>query len=1116
MTAAVEEIVEPKASAWLARHWPAIETNMAARRRRRPEGPKAHFEQVVKKLALRFGDLTLCKAGALHGIESDKWNDRSTGLPIEPEVRALLEERAQLRSLEGKPDMAERLTTFVLPEIRDLRSVLLLIVEQLCHFDPHDEMETWAGSFFQRSPGRPPELPDPDGNFESLEAHLAFLSHVIAPMCDNFGFWREKWLARDLVLLHSDPGRFETIRRLVANSWRNGQVESRLGYVRAVLNDGTATDNGAPKVDWEWRAPSAIAEILPDLKRTGTNKLISRCGFVVVTCESETDCYRALGRLHQRYDHRFGEIRDFIGEPAVSGYKALHTELVRQATNDTLTVHITPNRSAEARYAFTGKPQLDRLGYEVHSSKPLRFRVFTKDGEPLELPVGSCVLNFAMKVHGDFVALARKATVNRKPVDLLHRLHPGDVVWLDVGTTPIYLPDGWEERVPKHTISQIRKEFRRCFRPALMVQGWKALRERLGERSQSYRQTEEALLTASIRNADVLLKAKGAIDVLKGEARWLRQLALLDTEIQGGPRMHRLEIDEAIATHFVDLVAAEIDKVPNVDRNFLQLPDHLHGKFDRIDHSSISPKAKRMKGVIEKRTLKLLPAHAEEGEPVRRITLRESPFYFLVECRNRLDTIPRVLAAIQDEGGGILDVAANSMTVGWGVARIHLQMLDRTSIENIRQRLLRLPDVGRVTAPEKPEPPFSSAFLPAKGAFPTDLAIDLPLPFRAGAPVRGEHFYGREEELQTLKRTLQGRLDDDAGNGIVFVTGPLREGKSSLANEFIRRTRLRANLPAPLISSTVESASDSSWSNISAETSHKLWQKAKEQAEDFAGVLETPPSDDLRETIERFQAETGCVVILVFDEVVKLIGKIEQTGEAAAFERFWAWASNRERLLVIFIGPLAPLKAMIHLGSDLARLLSGANRIQLRALNDRHTAALLRAEKQRPAIQINASDKIRRRVFRLTGGQPMWIQKLAEEMFAIASRRAKAGQVTFSRQHCDLAYQHIVDTAQIRQSLEDRLFHAVEDPARVLTVLGALIERPSGHQKGHHIEAIHRYLVESDGDGHRPPTPLDLKRLRELLKELKDLGALVSRAPDRWQVASEFVQRFAEEKIETE
>lgn len=1093
-----------------------IEKSMVARKRPSSVNARAHFEQVVKKLADRFNDLVLCKAGALHGIESDKWDSRESAGLIEFEVKALLEERAQLRSLESKPDMVDRLTTYVLPEIRDLRSVLLLIVEQLCHFDPDDEMAAWARDFFDRPPGLLPQLLDPEGNFDSVEAHLAFLNNVIAPMCAYFGFWREKWLAKDLWLFHTNRDRLDAIRKFVAASWTDGQVESRLSYLQALLQgEDTAGEREPFTVHWEWRSPSAMTMILPeDINSSAAYKLISRCGYLIVTCETDAECYQALGRLHRKSQHRFGEIRDFIGAPAPSGYRALHTELTRKNPNDTVLVHITPKSSVGFRYEFTGSLQLQKLEEQRGGRRSFSFRVFTKDGQPLELPVGSCVLNFALKVHSDFIALARKATVNRKPVDLLHRLQPGDVVWLEIGDIPNYLPDGWEERVPANTISRIRKEFRRCFRPALMAQGWIALRRRLANKSRGYRNADETLLVAAIRNADFLLKAKGTIHELKHEDRWLRQLALLDTEIQGGSRLHRLEIDEAIANDFVEKIAAEIDKIPNLDRRILDLPDSFHGRFDRIDFSQISPNARTMKAVIENRILRLLPADSDQGETIRRITSRQSPIFFLIECRKRLDLLPQLLATIQEEGGDILDVAANWMAAGWGVIRVHVQMLDRASIERLRERISQLPNVGRVTGPGKPPPPFPSSFLPPKEAFSTDPSVDLPLPFRAGAPVRREHFYGRVTELKRLEEILEGRLDQNAGNGIVFVTGPLREGKSSLVNEFLDRTRLRTALPGPLLTATVESAGDSSWTSASREIGKKLWDKAEQQAELWEPLMATR-SDDLQTTIEMLQKKTNCIVILVFDEVIKLVSMIEKAGEAQDFERFWTWANHREGLMVIFIGPLAPLKVKLELGSDLARLLNNTIRIQLSALDEQLTASLLQAEKQRPAIQIRADKKTQRRVFRLTGGQPMWIQKLAEAMFVVACQRSNSGQVAFRHKDCELAYQRIAGDLQIQRSLEDRVFHAVEDPARVQAVLEALVACPRDSQDGAHLDGIVRYLNHSLGDEIPSSPGLDRKQLSLQLLELQELGALISRVPDRWQFASELVERFVEEKLKS-
>ena len=59
-------------------------------------------------------------------------------------------------------------------------------------------------------------------------------------------------------------------------------------------------------------------------KDQGFSRLSDIYGFRIIT-ESEADCYRALGAIHQRWYAVPGRFKDYISQPKSNGYRSIHT-----------------------------------------------------------------------------------------------------------------------------------------------------------------------------------------------------------------------------------------------------------------------------------------------------------------------------------------------------------------------------------------------------------------------------------------------------------------------------------------------------------------------------------------------------------------------------------------------------------------------------------------------------------------------------------------------------------------------------------------------------------------------------------------------------------------------
>ena len=197
-------------------------------------------------------------------------------------------------------------------------------------------------------------------------------------------------------------------------------------------------------------------------------------GFRIVV-QQLTDCYLALGVLHQVYKPVPGRFKDYIAIPKSNGYQSLHTTLVSplgtavefQIRTEPMDAVAESGIAAHWMYKTkAGKNGGDaqRLGANVLKSLidihddtrdaaeflehvkidlfPDAVYVFTPMSKILALPRGATAIDFAYAIHSDVGDHCVAASVNGEAVALRTELKNGDVV--AITTAPGARPNpGW-------------------------------------------------------------------------------------------------------------------------------------------------------------------------------------------------------------------------------------------------------------------------------------------------------------------------------------------------------------------------------------------------------------------------------------------------------------------------------------------------------------------------------------------------------------------------------------------------------------------------------------------------------------------------------------------------
>ncbi|MDA0746173.1 MAG: HD domain-containing protein [bacterium] len=183
---------------------------------------------------------------------------------------------------------------------------------------------------------------------------------------------------------------------------------------------------------------------------------------VKVIVSNRDACYRTLGVIHSQFAPLMEGLKDFIALPKRNGYQALHTIVIDAGMR--FEIHIqTPSmyRMGELGVATLRGDRLqeERRGrwlqelseWHEHAGPSDRFldevkrilfvqemAVFTPKDDPIVLPEGATLADFAFAVHTDLGLHCTGGRVNGKPASRFTVLKWGDTV--EVKTSPTQQP----------------------------------------------------------------------------------------------------------------------------------------------------------------------------------------------------------------------------------------------------------------------------------------------------------------------------------------------------------------------------------------------------------------------------------------------------------------------------------------------------------------------------------------------------------------------------------------------------------------------------------------------------------------------------------------------------
>lgn len=296
---------------------------------------------------------------------------------------------------------------------------------------------------------------------------------IYAPIAHRLGLNAAFRELQDLAFEHLHPWRRGALSKAVQRSrgYRRDIVERVQNEVKAAF----ARQKLKVSVSGREKNIYSIYRKMRE-KHAGFAQVNDIFGFRIVV-GSLSECYLALGVLHQLYKPVPGRFKDYIAIPKANGYQSLHTTLVSPLGTPvefqvrTESMHIVAEKGIAAHWAYKSGDKKDasaseaqRLGTlwlqslldiqdETRDSSeflehvkidlfPDAVYVFTPKSKILALPRGATAVDFAYAIHSDVGDHTVAAKVNDEPVALRTELRSGDVV--EVITAPGARPNpGW-------------------------------------------------------------------------------------------------------------------------------------------------------------------------------------------------------------------------------------------------------------------------------------------------------------------------------------------------------------------------------------------------------------------------------------------------------------------------------------------------------------------------------------------------------------------------------------------------------------------------------------------------------------------------------------------------
>ncbi len=472
---------------------------------------------------MQLDDATIVTALLHDVIEDTRSTYSEVAREFGPEIAGLVDGVTKLTNLQlssTETKQAENFRKLFMAMAKDLRVILVKLADRL------HNMRT-IKSMRENKQGQKAR--------ETME--------IYAPLAGRMGMqWMREEL-EDLAFRVLNPeARSSIIRRFITMQRESGDVIHRIS-----ADIRTELDRAGIEADVFGRAkkPYSIWRKMQE-KDQGFSRLSDIYGFRIIT-ESDNDCYRVLGAIHQRWRAVPGRFKDYISQPKSNGYRSIHTTVsgrdgkrvevqirsrqMNEVAEAGVAAHWAYRDGVRAENPFAVDPAkwiaslterfdsaedhdefLEAVKLEMYQDQVF---CFTPKGEVVKLPRGATPIDFAYAIHTRIGDSCVGAKVDGIRVPLWTRLKNGQSV--EIMTAEGQRPQAtWTDiAATGRAKTAIRRSLREEDRERFVKLGRELARvafEHVGKRV-----TEKALMTAArqlgLEDSQTLLARLGSAEL---------------------------------------------------------------------------------------------------------------------------------------------------------------------------------------------------------------------------------------------------------------------------------------------------------------------------------------------------------------------------------------------------------------------------------------------------------------------------------------------------------------------------------------------------------------------------------------------------------------------------